>query len=185
LAPAGAEAAPKALTAHSVDSLALDELRLAPTLDWDSGFWEHWQPGEAGALEALSVFEDGALRGYREQRDLPDRVGTSRLSPHLHFGEIAPWRIAHALERLRSAGTDADIDGYLRQLGWRDFAYHLLHHFPKTPPTTSTRVSTASLGPRPLQRSCMTGSAATPACRSSMPACASCGTPATCTTGCG
>lgn len=126
-------AAPKALTAHPVDSLALDELRLSPVLDWDAGFWEHWQPGEAGALEALSVFEDGALRGYREQRDLPDRVGTSRISPHLHFGEIAPWRIAHALEGLRSAGTDADIDGYLRQLGWRDFAYHLLHHFPKTP----------------------------------------------------
>ena len=123
------QAAPEALATHAVDSLALDDLQLAPTLDWDTGFWEHWQPGEAGALEALSVFEDGALRGYREQRDLPDRVGTSRLSPHLHFGEIAPWRIAHALEGLRSADTDADIDGYLRQLGWRDFAYHLLHHF--------------------------------------------------------
>ena len=137
---------PKAMAAHAVDSLALEDLQLAPTLHWDAGFWEHWQPGEAGALDALSVFEDGALRGYREQRDLPDRVGTSRLSPHLHFGEIAPWRIAHALEGLRTAGTDADIDGYLRQLGWRDFAYHLLHHFRRHPPTTSTHGLTVSLG---------------------------------------
>ncbi len=54
------QAAPEALAPHAVDSLALDDLQLAPTLDWDTGFWEHWRPGEAGALEALSVFEDGA-----------------------------------------------------------------------------------------------------------------------------
>ena len=114
------------------------------------------------------------------------RTGSApRGSPHLHFGEIAPWRIAHALERLRSVGTDADIDGYLRQLGWRDFAYHLLHHFPKTPTDNLNPRFDRFLGPRPLQRNCMTGSAATPACRSSMRACASCGTPVTCTTGYG
>ncbi len=62
----------------------------------------------------------------------PDRVGTSQLSPHLHFGEIAPWRIASALEAQRTARNGAEIDGYIRQLGWRDFAYHLLHHFPDT-----------------------------------------------------
>lgn len=124
--------APARLPAHGVQGLALDALGLAPPLDWDAGFWEHWQPGEAGAREALTVFVDGALHGYREQRDLPDRVGTSLLSPHLHFGEIAPWRIVHALEAERSAGRSADIDAYIRQLGWRDFAHHLLHHFPKT-----------------------------------------------------
>ncbi|WP_143707691.1 cryptochrome/photolyase family protein, partial [Xanthomonas phaseoli] len=95
-------------------------------------FWEHWQPGEAGAHEMLEIFIDGALSGYRENRDRPDRVGTSQLSPHLHFGEIAPWRIASALEAQRTARNGAEIDGYIRQLGWRDFAYHLLHHFPDT-----------------------------------------------------
>ncbi len=123
---------PSALPSPTVASLPLEALQLQPALDWDSGFWAHWQPGEAGALEALEVFCDGALNGYREQRDLPDRTGTSLLSPHLHFGEIAPWRIAHVLEGLRSAGRDADIDGYLRQLGWREFSWHLLHHFPQT-----------------------------------------------------
>lgn len=124
---------PDTLPAHDARSLSLADLKLAPTLDWDQQFWEHWQPGEAGAQEALTVFVDGALNGYRQQRDLPDRVGTSLLSPHLHFGEISPWQIVRRLESERSAGRDADIDGYIRELGWREFSYHLLHHFPKTP----------------------------------------------------
>ena len=123
---------PRKLSSPKVSGLSLQALALQPRLGWDSGFWEHWQPGEAGAHEALEVFAEGALNGYREQRDLPDRTGTSLLSPHLHFGEIAPWRIAHTLEAMRSAGRDADIDGYLRQLGWREFSCHLLHHFPQT-----------------------------------------------------
>ncbi len=114
------------------DGVALDALKLAPSQRWDESFWETWPPGEAGAHEALEIFVDGALHGYREQRDRPDRTGTSRLSPHLHFGEIAPWRVIAKLEHARSAGTDADIDGYIRQLGWREFAHHLLHHFPDT-----------------------------------------------------
>ncbi len=113
--------------------VALDDLRLCPDRDWDAGFWEAWVPGEAGAREMLDVFIDGALRGYRQGRDRADQTGTSRLSPHLHFGEIAPWRVVAALEAVRSAGTEADIDGYIRQLGWREFAHHLLHHFPTTP----------------------------------------------------
>lgn len=132
--------APSRLPGHGLQGLPLQALQLAPRLHWDAGFWAHWQPGEAGAQEALDVFTDGALNGYREQRDLPDRTGTSLMSPHLHFGEIAPWRIVHALERLRSAGRDADIDGYVRQLGWREFSWHLLHHFPQT--------SNSNLNPR-------------------------------------
>jgi deoxyribodipyrimidine photo-lyase len=126
-APASLPAVPGALCSDR-----LEQLGLAPTLDWDAGFWEVWQPGEAGALETLEVFIDGALHGYTEQRDRPDRVGTSRLSPHLHFGEIAPWRVVTALEQERGAKLAAEIDGYIRQLIWRDFAYHLMHHFPHT-----------------------------------------------------
>ena len=123
---------PASLAAHNVEGLPLAAMGLQPSPRWDAGFWQRWQPGESGALEALEVFIDGALNGYREQRDLPDRTGTSLMSPHLHFGEIAPWRIAQVLESHRSAGRDADIDGYLRQLGWREFSWHLLHHFPQT-----------------------------------------------------
>ncbi len=127
-APLRLPAVPESLAGASLRSLDLQ-----PHLPWDAGFWEVWQPGEGGAGEALEVFIDGALADYHRERDLPDRTGTSRLSPHLHFGEIAPWRIAAELEKARSARTGADIDAYLRQLGWRDFAHHLLHHFPQTP----------------------------------------------------
>ena len=134
--------APGALPAFE-DALpgeSLDVWRLAPALGWDAGFWKVWTPGEVGAREALEVFIDGALNGYRTDRDRPDRTGTSRLSPHLHFGEIAPWRITAELERARTAANSADMDGYIRELGWREFAYHLLHHFPQT--------TTQNLNPR-------------------------------------
>ncbi len=110
----------------------LHALGLLPSLGWDKGFWETWRPGEAGAHEALEIFIEGALRGYRRDRDRPDRTGTSLISPHLHFGEVAPWRIVGELEKVRNAGNAADMDAYVRELGWREFAYHLLHHFPET-----------------------------------------------------
>jgi Deoxyribodipyrimidine photolyase len=116
----------------AITSLPLEALELRPRPSWDIGFWEAWIPGEAGAREALEVFIEGALNGYRTDRDRPDRTSTSRLSPHLHFGEIAPWRIMAELERVRSAANGADMEGYIRELGWREFAYHLLHHFPHT-----------------------------------------------------
>ena len=112
--------------------IALEALELSPRPSWDAGFWSEWKPGEQGALEALEVFIDGALRGYATGRDRPDRVGTSRLSPYLHFGEIAPWRVANALEARRNAANATDIDAHVRELGWREFSYHLLHHFPGT-----------------------------------------------------
>jgi len=134
LAQRGLRDAPGALppVSPSLHSDGLDALGLAPTREWDRDFWDIWEPGEAGAHEALDVFIEGALHGYLEQRELPDRVGTSRLSPHLHFGEIAPWRIIARLESERSARLDKDIDGFIRQLVWREFAHHLLHHFPYT-----------------------------------------------------
>jgi deoxyribodipyrimidine photo-lyase len=126
-APASMPALPARLVSEDIDAQGL-----LPSPRWDQPFWETWQPGEAGAHEALEVFLDGALRGYRSDRDRPDRVGTSLLSPHLHFGEIAPWRIAAVLEKARGAANASDMDAYLRELGWREFAYHLLHHFPET-----------------------------------------------------
>lgn len=120
-------------TREGPDGVPLAALKLAPERDWAEPFWSHWTPGEAGARAALETFVDGALRGYTEQRDRPDRVGTSRLSPHLHFGEIAPWRVASVLRGHRNAGNARDVDSAVRELGWREFAHHLLHHFPETP----------------------------------------------------
>ncbi len=114
-------------------TLALDALGLLPTLDWARGFAE-WTPGEQGAQEMLDLFADDAVGHYVEGRDIPARHGTSRLSPHLHFGEISPQQVAAGLrERVKRRKNGADVEPYLRQLGWREFGHHLLYHFPKTP----------------------------------------------------
>lgn len=104
------------------------DLGLLPRVPWYRGFEAVWSPGERGALQALADFDGAAVRRYGEERDRPDRVATSRLSPHLHFGEVSPARVAAAV---RGAAGEAAAP-FLRQLVWRDFAHHLLHHFPET-----------------------------------------------------
>lgn len=87
-----------------------------------------WTPGEAGALMRLTHFIDEALADYDTMRDRPDVEGTSRLSPHLAHGEITPRQILHAIQ---SAGMNAEVARpFVRQLAWRDFAAHVLHHNP-------------------------------------------------------
>lgn len=117
-------------------STSIESLHLGPPVHeprWDQGFWEHWEPGEEGATELLDAFIDGAARGYKAERNFPDRIGTSRLSPHLHFGEISPRRI---LQRIRAvswpAAQQPDIDHFVSELGWREFSHHLLFHYPHT-----------------------------------------------------
>jgi len=116
-------------------SLPLEALELLPRIRWDKGLVETWRPGERGAFETLALFCDDALADYATGRDLPGRHGTSRLSPHLHFGEISPWQVLHALHA-HTQRVDArqrpDIEPYLRELGWREFSHHLLYHFPLT-----------------------------------------------------
>ncbi len=112
----------------SVQRDALDALRLLPRVAWDFGFDADWTPGEAGAHRALSDFMDDVSR-YAEARNRPDQAGTSRLSPHLHFGEITPRQIAWAM---RGRGQFDPGEAFLRELGWREFCHHLLWHFPYT-----------------------------------------------------
>ena len=102
---------------------ALADWRLHPTRpDWSKGFRD-WRPGEAGATERLEAFINGALRSYAVDRDRPDREGVSRLSPHLHFGEISPkacWRAALSAAS-RGDVADGQADKFLAELGWREF----------------------------------------------------------------
>jgi len=109
----------------------LDELELLPRLRWDEGLAEAWTPGEAGGEAALRRFSREALGRYDSDRNRPDLAGTSRLSPHLHFGEISP-RQALAAARAPGAGDSRGAESFIRELGWREFAHHLLFHFPHT-----------------------------------------------------
>lgn len=119
------------------ESTALDTLKLLPRIAWNVGLGKAWKPGEAGAIEALDEFLDSALQGYQENRNRPDLRGSSRLSPHLHFGEIGPTQVMNACRQWMQDGgqarSDRDVQHFLSELGWREFAHHLLFHFPHTP----------------------------------------------------
>ncbi len=106
----------------------LEDWRLLPTApNWAGGLQAAWQPGEAGAQARLQAFLADGLNRYGSARHRPDQAGTSRLSPHLHWGEISPRQVWHA------AKTQPNAEAFLRQLGWREFSYHLLSAFPSLP----------------------------------------------------
>ncbi|MGY6553844.1 MAG: cryptochrome/photolyase family protein [Wenzhouxiangella sp.] len=114
-------------------SLDLDQLELLPKLSWDDGFSQRWEPGELAARRRLNRFVEEAVSGYATGRDRPDRHGTSRLSPHLHFGELSPGQVVRALHE---AGELPDGQGrwsFLREIAWREFSAHLLFHYPHLP----------------------------------------------------
>ncbi len=113
------------------DSLALQTLELEPQIDWARGIRAAWAPGENGAHKRVAHFLGNAAAHYSAARDIPSVEGTSRLSPHLHFGEISPRQIWHAARR--SGAADWRESRFITELGWREFSHHLLFHFPHTP----------------------------------------------------
>jgi deoxyribodipyrimidine photo-lyase len=129
--PEPPQPAPRAIRwAASVTGDALESWALLPMApDWAAGLRAAWVPGEAGARQRLADFV-GRLASYADERDRPDREATSALSPHLHFGEIGPRQVWHAV---RSAGDhDAAAEKFLAELGWREFHHHLLFHVPES-----------------------------------------------------
>jgi deoxyribodipyrimidine photo-lyase len=115
----------------------LADWRLLPKHpDWAKGFSDDWTPGEAGARARLRAFIENGLSAYATGRNLPGIEGVSRLSPHLHWGELSIRQVWHAAE-LHAAEPHAGdgAEPYLRELGWRDFAHHLLWQFPDLPAT--------------------------------------------------
>lgn len=108
-------------------ALPLAALELLPTLRWADAFPRFWTPGEAGAADRLARFTVSALGRYEALRNTPGVEGTSGLSPHLRFGEVSPRQVWHAA---RAAGAGGE-HGFLKEILWREFAYHLLWHRPE------------------------------------------------------
>ena len=118
-------------------SLPLEALRLQSPLPWSGSLATHWTPGEAQARQQLLQFARTGLADYASARDRPDIDGTSRLSAHLHWGEVSPrqvWAaIAKASERAGDTTGQWQQGRYVAELVWREYAAHVLHHFPTLP----------------------------------------------------
>lgn len=121
---------------RDIKSVSLDEFKLLPKIQWYREFEEAWRPGESAAYSNLKKFLLTAAENYQEGRDNPSLLGTSRLSPYLHWGEISvreAYRTAEiARRKTASRKAKASIETFQRELGWREFAHHLLFHFPHT-----------------------------------------------------
>lgn len=138
--PSAPSPAPKkiAFADKPVNAGTIDSLKLLPEkIRWDEKMLPHWTIGEAGAQQRLNDFLKDGLQGYKEDRNRPDRQNVSRLSPYLHFGEISPRTVWHAIrQRMATENLETDGDHYLSELGWREFSHSLLyynHDLPEQP----------------------------------------------------
>jgi deoxyribodipyrimidine photo-lyase len=111
---------------------ALADLGLLPDIPWYEDMAAQWQPGETGASKRLQRFLETGIDNYREGRNRPDLENVSRLSPHLHFGEVSPNQAWFAA-REHGSNNSQDLEHFLSELGWREFSYNLLYHFPTLP----------------------------------------------------
>ena len=112
------------------NSLNLDELSLLPKVRWDIPMKSNWNIGETGAFNRLSEFINSGIEHYKEGRNFPSKPFVSRISPHIHFGELSPNQAWH-LAKLK--GNNRSIDHFLSELGWREFSYSQLYFNPDLP----------------------------------------------------
>jgi len=132
--PREPQPAPKNLNIKNHKSLSLNDLNLLPKVDWHKNLAPHWTPGEQGAKKRLQDFLENGLKGYKEDRNHPMKKNVSRLSPHLHYGEISPNQAWYAARPAMVAQScEADGEHFLSELGWREFSNSLLFHFPDMP----------------------------------------------------
>lgn len=108
-----------------------DEKPVLPAFPWFGDADQDWQPGEQGAQAVLETFLDSGLDIYTDARDCPDLNGVSRLSPHLHFGEISPHQVREAVLDRAGDKQSESVDKFISELAWREFSAHLLYHWPE------------------------------------------------------
>lgn len=106
---------------------SVEKFKPASTKSWADSMMGHWEVGESGAMMRLQSFLSAGIADYKESRNYPSLPAVSRLSPYLHFGEISPQQIWSAVKALPQ---NKNTDHFLSELGWREFSYYLIHHFP-------------------------------------------------------
>ena len=120
----------------SIDNhdLKIEDLELMPKHNWYNKMISLWSPGEEGAHSKIEEFISNGLNNYKEGRNFPSNQNVSQLSPHLHFGEVSPNQVWYrAKTKGGKLGIKKDLDHFLSELGWREFSFNLLYHFPFLP----------------------------------------------------
>lgn len=129
--PRHPQAAPQGLNLFHYEIQTLDQLELMPKLSWHKTMQTTWTPGEEGAQEHLAKFLDTGLKNYKDGRNYPAKNNVSRLSPHLHFGEISPHQAWYGAQQAMIANNcESDGAHFMSELGWREFSNNLLYHTP-------------------------------------------------------
>lgn len=124
-----------AKSAKAVKSLScITPIEFLPEKPWHLGMMEGWDVGEKAAHKKLKRFSKSSLHDYKDGRNLPGIEGTSKLSPHLHFGEISSRQVIHSLLKGQKMSTlTDDVLTYAKEIVWREFAYSLLFYNPEMP----------------------------------------------------
>lgn len=126
--PIGFIKAPKQFSGPEVESERLKDWKLLPTKpNWAVGLRSEWAPGEAGAIDRLETFLAGPIEHYKKARDFPAQKGTSKLAPHIHFGEISPRFI---WQRVNEIKKNDGVETFLKELLWREFSLNQLWQHP-------------------------------------------------------
>jgi deoxyribodipyrimidine photo-lyase len=120
----------KAKWLHTISPNTIDDLKLLPEIPWDISFYHYWQPTRKAGLARLANMVASKAKTYQQLRDTPAIDGTSQLSPYLQWGQISAREIYHAFNHSYNETVEK---GYLRQLFWREFSYHLMFHETHTP----------------------------------------------------
>ena len=97
---------------------------------WSEKFDKYWSPGEDNAHISLEKFFKSSLSNYKEVRDIPSVSGTSKLSPHLRFGEITTNQIINHFKFHDNHALSKHEEHFIKELYWREFSYYILFHFP-------------------------------------------------------
>lgn len=115
-----------------ITGLKIDELNLVPDEPWVKKIIQKWQIGEDFAQEKVTEFVKNGLKDYKDGRNFPSKTNVSRLSPHLHWGEVSPNQVWYqAIES--DPELSRNTDHFLSELGWREFSNSLLYFFPNMP----------------------------------------------------
>ena len=111
----------------------VDDLQLLPNFPWYEKLGEHWVVSETAAHKQLERTVNDVTHSYSTRRNNPSVDGTSRLSPYLAWGMVSPRQICKNVLQAENEGCHRGENKFLVEIGWREFSYHLLYHYPTIP----------------------------------------------------